>query len=230
MTEERRYTDDEVAEVLARAVRPVATRNLPALSEGGVTLIELEAIASEAGIDPARVRSAALSLGDRTESGDRTLVFGPRTTHVFDRVIEGEVPPERMSDLVGIIRRRLRMKGKIEEVGDWLEWTSDGTTIHVTVKPEDGKTKLQFMGDAGFKLIGSFAPVGLATLITLVSLGNEGTLTVGLAAAIIAGAYAVARGIWEIVGDRAGAKYERMVDQLTTEMAGLAEPVDASAD
>lgn len=230
MPEERRYTDDEVAKVLARAVQPVATRNLPAMSEGGVTLGELEAIASEAGIDPARVRSAALSLGDRTESGDRTLLFGPRTTHVFDRVIDGEVPRERMSDLVGIIRRRLRMKGKIEEVGDWLEWTSDGTTIHLTVKPEAGKTKIQFMGDARPKLIGSFAPMGLATLISIVSLGDAGTLTVGLAAGIVASAYAVARGIWEVVGDRAGAKYEHMVDQLTTEMARLAEPVDPVED
>jgi hypothetical protein len=230
MADERRYNDDEIAEVLSRAVQPVVTPPLPALTEGGVTLGELETIASEAGIDPARVRQAAMSLGNRTASGDRSLLLGPRTTHVFDRVIEGEVPRERLSDLVGILRRVFRMKGKVEEVGDWLEWTSDGTTIHVTVKPEDGKTKVQFMGDAGFKLLGAFAPIALATLITIVSLGNGGYLTVGLAAAIVAGAYAIARGIWEIAGDRAGAKYERMVDQLTAEMARLAEPPDPRGD
>lgn len=223
--DERRYTDDEVAQVLSRAVQPVASSALPARRPSeGITLDELEAVAAEAGIDPARVRAAALSLGERSESSGRLLFFGPHPSHVFDRVIEGEVPHERLSDLVGIIRRLLRVKGKVVEVGDWLEWTSDGTTIHITVKPEGGKTKIQFMGDAGFKLVGLFGPAALATLIALVSLGNGGTLTVGLAAAIVGGAYAVARGLWEIVGRRAGAQYRRMVDQLSLEMARLSEP------
>ncbi|MDH3733870.1 MAG: hypothetical protein OEU54_10070, partial [Gemmatimonadota bacterium] len=111
-----------------------------------------------------------------------------------------------------------------------LEWTSDGTSIHVSVKAENGRTRLQFMGDAGFKLIGSFVPVALATLITIISLGNAGTLTFGLGAAIVAGAYAVARGLWEYSGDRAGKKYRRMVDRLAEEMSRLAEPATGGGD
>jgi len=223
--DERRYGDDEVAQILSRAVQPVASSALPARRPSeGITLGELEAVAAEAGIDPSRVRQAALALGEGSESGGRIPFFGPHPSHVFDRVIEGEVPRERLSDLVGIVRRLLRVKGKVVVVGNWLEWTSDGTTIHITVKPEAGKTKIQLMGDAGFKLVGLFGPAALASLIALVSLGNGGELTIGLAAAILGGAYAVARGLWEIVGRRAGAEYRRMVDRLTAEIARLAEP------
>ncbi|MDH3732799.1 MAG: hypothetical protein OEU54_04660, partial [Gemmatimonadota bacterium] len=118
MTEERLYTDDEVADVLSRAVQPIASSAVPARSTSGITLAELETAAAEAGIDPSRVRTAAQSLGERSYEHDRSLLFGPHTTHVFDRVIDGEVPRERLLDMVNVIRRQLRVKGKVEEVGD----------------------------------------------------------------------------------------------------------------
>lgn len=67
-----------------------------------------------------------------------------------------------------------------------------------------------------------------ATLITLVALGQGGSLTNGLAAAIVSGACAAARGLWEIVGRRAAAKYERLAEQLSGEVRRLAEPTPDS--
>jgi hypothetical protein len=224
VTDERLYSDEEVADVLSRALQPVATSGLPARRASGITLTELEAAAAEAGIDVARVRAAALSLGEGATPVERSLVFGPHTTTVFDRVIEGEIPRDRLSDLVGILRRHVRVKGKVAEIGDWLEWTSDGTTIHVTVKPEKGQTRIQFMGDAGFKLLGSFGLAGLVTLISLVSLGNAGSLTLGLGAAVVTGAYAMARGLWEVGAARSAKRYRRMADRLTADMSRLALP------
>lgn len=225
---ERRYNDEEVAEVLQRAVQPVSGgRNLTARRPSeGITLAQLESVAAEAGIDPDRVRHAALALRDAPPPEGGSLVFGPRTTHVFDLTIEGEVPPGRLSDLVAAIRRLTRVKGKIVEVGDWIEWTSDAKTIHMTVKPENGRTHLQLMGDAGPKLIGIWGPVALATLISLVAVGQAGGLGLGLAGAIVGGAYALARGAWEIVGRRAGAKYGRLADRLATEAERLVPPPD----
>lgn len=224
MANERLYTDEEVAEVLSRALQPLASPVLPARSGSGISLAELEAAASEAGIDPARVRTAALTLGESPSFEEGSVIFGPRTTHVLDRVIEGEVPRERLSDLVGIIRRQIRVKGKVEEVGDWLEWTSDGQTIHITVNPERGQTKIQFIGVAGPRLVGSYGLAALASLILLVSLGGAGSLTPGLAAAIVTGGFAAGRALWGFAGRKAGKKYRRMVDDLTSEMARLAEP------
>ena len=220
---ERRYTDEEVAKVLHRAVQPVSGgQNLPTRSESeGITLAQLESVAAEAGIDPARVRKAALTMGDAplTEGGSR--LFGPRTMHVFDRVVEGEMPPQRLSDLIAAMRRLMRQTGKVEQIGDWLEWTSDAGIIHVTVKPENGRTQLQFMGNAGPKMIGVLAPTALATLISIVTLGHEGMLGIGPVSVIVGAAFTVARGAWEVVGRRARAKYQRIADQLATEVERL---------
>ena len=173
---DRLYTDEEVAAILRRAVQPRtrASASLPARTREGISLATLEQIATETGIDPARVREAALSLESDSEVEGGSALFGPRSSHVFDRVVEGEVPRERLSDLVATMRRLTRVKGKVVEVGDWLEWTSDASTIHVTVKPENGQTRLQFMGDAGFKLLGIWGPLMLATIISIVATGADG--------------------------------------------------------
>jgi hypothetical protein len=172
---ERLYTDEEVAAILRRAVQPRsrASANLPTRTREGINLATLEQIATETGIDPARVREAALSLEADSESEGGSILFGPRSSHVFDRVIEGEVPRERLSDLVAAMRRLTRVKGKVVEVGDWLEWTSDASSIHVTVKPENGQTRLQLMGDAGFRLLGIWGPLTLATFIAIVATGER---------------------------------------------------------
>jgi hypothetical protein len=127
---------------------------------------------------------------------------------------------------VSIIRRRLRAKGKVEEIGDWLEWTSDGTSIHITVRPGNGRTTIQFMGDAGFRLVGTYGPITLATLITLVGLGNSGSLGIGLAVTILAGAYLLARTLWGAASRAAGRMYRRMIDDITGDVARL---VDAAS-
>jgi hypothetical protein len=201
---ERLYTDEEVAAILRRAVQPRsrASANLPTRTREGINLATLEQIATETGIDPARVREAALSLEADSESEGGSILFGPRSSHVFDRVIEGEVPRERLSDLVAAMRRLTRVKGKVVEVGDWLEWTSDASSIHVTVKPENGQTRLQLMGDAGFRLLGIWGPLTLATFIAIVATGDAGVLTVGLAGIIVGWGYAIARVAWEIAGRR----------------------------
>jgi hypothetical protein len=86
-----------MAEILKRAVQPVSGGLVPSRRAGGITLAELEAVASEAGIDPIRVREAALTLDQGPVSSRGSVLLGPRTTHVFDRVVDGEVPPPSAS-------------------------------------------------------------------------------------------------------------------------------------
>jgi hypothetical protein len=121
-----------------------------------------------------------------------------------------------------------QVKGKVEEVGDWLEWTSDATTIHLAVKPRDGRTQIQFMGDSGFKWIGVYGGAGAAAFLAMDVIGNTVDLGVGLAAGVVAVAYGLARGAWHLVGRRAALKYRGLVDELTAEAARLAGPATES--
>ena len=83
MSDERRYTDDEVAEIIQAASTPVVPREdladpTPAT---GLTLDQLQAIGREVGIAPERIAQAAAAL-DRRDYRDRrlrraTAVAGP---------------------------------------------------------------------------------------------------------------------------------------------------------
>lgn len=226
MADERLYTDDEMAEILSRAVQPVSSSGVPARRASGVSLAEMEAIASEAGIDPARVRAAARSLGTAGQSREWSLMGGPRGTHVLNRVAEGSIPSDRFGEAIGMIRSTYRGRGKAEVVGDWLEWTSEAGQLHLTVRSEGEDTKIQLVANGGLYGLAAYGPLSLATLIALVSLGDAGSLTVGLAAGIVGGAYAIGRGIWEYAGRAVGRRFRRDFDALATEMTRLAEPVD----
>jgi hypothetical protein len=86
------------------------------------------------------------------------------------------------------------------------------------------------MGDAGFKLLGIWGPLTLATIISIVATGDAGALSVGLAAIILGWGFAIARVAWEVAGRRAFNKYGRLVDQLTAEVERLALPAEAKEE
>lgn len=223
---ERRYSDEEVATILERALASSSGgTHLPARREtDGITLAQLESVAAEAGIDALRVREAALTLGDESGEEDGSALFGPPASHVFDRVVEGEVPPGRMSDVVAAIRRLTKGTGTVTEVGDWLEWTSgEDRSLHVTVKPEGGRTRLQVVASSALLLAAITVPTGLVTLIAFAVLIKNGLLTTGLGAGLGVAVLAFVRALWELLGRRAGRGYEEFADRLTAEVARLAE-------
>ncbi len=61
MPDERRYQEDEVAEIFEAASVPAISRT-GAPSQEGLTLTELQAIGREVGIAPERIAEAAASL------------------------------------------------------------------------------------------------------------------------------------------------------------------------
>lgn len=223
---ERRFTDEEVATILERALASSHRETrVPVRNEtDGITLAQLEGVAAEAGIDPVRVREAALTLGDESEGEDGSALFGPPANHVFDRVVEGEIPPDRMSDVVAAIRRLTKGTGKVEEVGDWLEWTSgEDRSLHVTVKPEAGQTRLQVVTSSALLLAAITVPTGIVSLIAFALLLKNGLLTAGLGAGLGFAVLAFMRALWELLGRRAAKGYEEFADRLTAEVARVAE-------
>lgn len=220
----RLYSDEEVALILRRALEPRASHLVPVGADDGVSLAQLESIATEAGIDLARVREAAASIEIRPPAAKSSIVFGPPVSYVFDREVEGEVPPENLSAVVAAARRLTHSRGNVQEVGDWLEWQSDAKIIHVTVKPEAGKTSVQVMADGGFRVLAIGGITGLATLLTIVGIGAE---TAGISVleilGIAGGGFTIARTAWEIAGRRARAKYTALAERLTHEISTLTD-------
>lgn len=67
MTDERRYRDEEVAEIFEAAATPAPVRDRAVTTQDGLTLADLQAIGREVGVAPERIADAASAL-DRRDS------------------------------------------------------------------------------------------------------------------------------------------------------------------
>lgn len=112
-----RYSEEEVALILRRAAEIQVGRSM--------SLAEVEAAASEAGIDGALVRRAAAEIRTRKSTDALALhgVFG-QTRLVYERSLEGTLGPVHWDDLVAEIRRRMHTDGSLESIGKELVWVS----------------------------------------------------------------------------------------------------------
>jgi len=137
VTDERRYSEDEVSEIFSRAAE-VGEARLPALREPeGLTLAELQAVGEEVGLAPERVAHAAAALDARGELLPRRSLLGAPVS--VGRVVE---LPRAATDrewqfLVAELRETFDAKGKTVVNGPLREW-SNGNLHAVLEETEDG--------------------------------------------------------------------------------------------
>jgi hypothetical protein len=172
------YTDGEVKEILARAAALDASYSAQgeALSMGGV-----EQAAAEVGIPPVRVREAARDLELRSDAvltekgGSKVGLFNwPQKLEVM-RSVEGEVSRDHYVDLVDEMRSALGTTGQISTLGRSLSWSAAppggiGRNVHVTIRPQDGRTRIHIEENLAMLGTTMFAPF----------LGAGGGATIGL--------------------------------------------------
>lgn len=149
---ERRYREEEVGEIIRRAVRArtVEGAGAPERESAGLTLGQLQALAAEAGIDPAAIARAAAEV----ESGgsDQSHFWGGLPTAIVERVVPGELPPEAYAEMAEEIASRLPGPATSRQVGNLLEG-SDGST-HIRVRSVRGRTRLEARSRYGDALVG----------------------------------------------------------------------------
>jgi hypothetical protein len=122
---ERRYTEDEVAEIFERAT-DAQKAALPAAREGegdGLTLAELQAVGREVGLPPELVERAAKSLAMKAQAHDRMMVGLPvgvgRTVELDRPLTDAE-----WHRLVVDLRETFDARGKLSEQGPFKQWTN----------------------------------------------------------------------------------------------------------
>lgn len=219
---DERYGEEEVGLILRRAADAQPGRSL--------TLAEIEAAATEAGLDAALVRRAATELRVRPEPTPPDGAFGP-TMLVQERRVDGRLDASAWEDLVAQIRRQLKVEGSVEHLGKELVWSShrsSGRDVRVQVTPRRGQTAIRVHERTGrlalklyLGLMVGLLPPGLllSALICAEGLGVPALIPV-LLAAWVYGCYRLARTIYRT--RLAARTYE--LDMLATSLA------DASAD
>lgn len=137
MTDERRYQDEEVAEIFeaAAAARDPGGRSLA--TADGLTMAELQAIGLEVGMSPERIADAATAIDLRRSALPRRTDLGMPVS-VARTVALPRAPTDReWSLLVGEMRETFNARGRDRSSGGLREWANGN--LHASIEPtEDG--------------------------------------------------------------------------------------------
>ncbi len=172
MADERRYEDDEIAEIFEAASAPAVSRR-DGRSRDGLTLTELQAIGREVGIAPERIAEAASSLERSPTKLPHRTDFGMPIS--VGRTVE---LPRALTDrewalVVADLRETFRARGNESSHGVTRHWSNGN--LHAFVEPTRTGYRLRLgtvKGDAlALNRMGIFglvmgAVTGLAPLLS----------------------------------------------------------------
>ncbi|MBB4634247.1 hypothetical protein [Longimicrobium terrae] len=140
MAGQRTYNDDEVREIFASAAQRELAEPRPGASQG-LSLVELQDIGREAGLDVAEVTRAAAALDAHTaQLPVRTTLGAPIEV---TRVVPLPRAPttSEWEQLVGELRATFRARGRVISQGGLLEWVNGN--LHACVEPGEGGYRLR---------------------------------------------------------------------------------------
>ena len=223
---DRRYTDQEVALVLAKASELDEGRALTSTSGRGLTLRELHEIAREVGLSPRAIDEAVTAL--RTQP--HQSILGSPYSHRVVRGIPGRLEDSAMQRLVRVVEDRLEATGTVTEALGTVRWTSVGRghkfdrTTQVSFTPTGHETQIQVVQrypDA-LRFILHLLPGAWGGMIGLAVGGTSGLATLPWVAAV-AGTAAVGVGIGRAIWNRMARKSADQVEEVAAVLVGDAQ-------
>jgi hypothetical protein len=174
---DRRYTDDEVAEIFRRATADVQPR--PAGS-AGMSLAELQSIGREVGISDQSVALAARSLDLGEVAHTRRLLgvpVGVGETVELDR----RLTDDEWDQLVVAARDAFRAKGKQRTEGSFRQWTNGNLQMLLEPGERGHRLRLQTRNENGQALaLGGMATSAFGSLMVVLSVVGPEAKAAGL--------------------------------------------------
>jgi hypothetical protein len=216
--DERRFTDEEVREILKKAVEKAPAGALA--KRAGLTLAELKSIGGEVGIDPDRLEDAARAVALRDENRPSHFLGGPMVLH-FERRVEGEFDPDDTPEVLSLIRRTMGQQGEVDEIHGSLEWKAKGDSgeRYVILSSKEGATTISSAANLTNAAVLTYLPAGIvglvASFVGLIKFAKDGTL-VGLIVCLVVlpVLYTVLRAIFSRISDSESLKLQRVADEL----------------
>lgn len=195
MSSGRRYTEEEMRAIFARATEAEPEVERPALAPaGGMTLEELQGIGQEVGISAERVAQAATAL-DRSPSAAivRRLAGLPigvgRTVELGRRLTDDE-----WDRLVSELRETFDARGTVRQEGGLRHWTNGNLQVYLEPSGDGHRLRLRTVkGSAlAFMRMGAGFVAGSGIVALALAMGGRlGDQGAGLLMVAIAGAIAV---------------------------------------
>ena len=196
----RLYNRKEVGEILKKAADNSSTDDSD--SPNGLSINELQKIASETGIDPEQIARAAAEIDVKAETNEPTFWGGP-FSYNSQGLAEGEITDDQWEDMLISIREFFQSKGEVTTRESVFEWSSPwGTTnsAHVTALKVDGKTKISVNWNGPLTAIPFYIPVPLAAIASVLFASGflELASVPGMAFAMLATGLTFLAGRWAL--------------------------------
>lgn len=162
MTDERRYSDDEIAEIFQAAASEPDPRGGALTPVGGLELGELQAIGARVGIAPERVAEAAAAVELRRGRGPRRTHLGLPVT-VGRTVALPRAPTDREWEmLVAELRETFGAHGRDASQGGVRAWRNG--KLHAYVEPTPAGYRLRLgTTKTNAAVFGTLGAAGLGT-------------------------------------------------------------------
>jgi hypothetical protein len=199
--EARLYTDEEIALILREAAQSAASPTATRSPSAGLSLQQIKAAAAEAGLDPALVERAALSLPQRSsESFFERAAGGPlkfRETIDLPMAMRQDVSTR----LLSAIRAAAEVPGKGGADASGFAWHAryKGNPLSVTAHEDSRGTRVQILVERKGSMVRTLYFTIVAVVMTSWTLVESINTIPELLAwtAIPIGAVALARAHWK---------------------------------
>ncbi len=239
--EPHRYGEKEISLILRRASE-IQRREPSARDPAGLTLAELEEIATEAGIDPSNLRRAAAELDTLAPPDLASKLAGAPIRLWLEKTLPGEVSPAAFEELVPLIQLAADSAGQASTVGKTLTWSSTtaGNTrsMQVLVAARAGETLVRIeerMGGLAGGLFGGIlggvgGGVGLGVGGALGGILGSVALAVAFPTVIIGASYWATRRIFAAQVAKRRRQLEGLMERVTERILDheTREPLEAT--
>ena len=212
----RRYSREEMRRILELASESAPEGTEVVGDSAGLTLAEIQEIAREVGIDPARVERASATL--RRETAVRPKVsFG---TYQMEIRFGRSLSLEDMRFAAQEADRFFGVEGTLRQSSDLVEWHSPEAGAFIGLVREGGDTRARVIVDRSRQFFGGAAFLAVVGLVAAGSVAAPASAAVGLltAAGIAAATAGAVAGFWQWRRDRLLRQIDHLVELMT---AGL---------
>ena len=227
----RQYTEREVRLILKTAVE-LQQQRADRASElaGGMSLVELEQVAVEAGLDPAYVRRAAAQLNAVGPPAEQSVFLGGPSHIVIERVVDVAIDPSRFDQLLDVVRAVTHEVGEVSTVGRQFGWKGrmDGAKTEANVSAGDQRSTIRIRVELDevalghFMLKGALFGIGGGLIGTAIAVTALGPIALGVGAATLGTGYFWARSGFRRAGSRYRARADELIDALVARASEIA--------
>lgn len=219
---DRRFTDREVALILRRASELEKAGREGSATGRGLSLADLQEIASEAGINPDLIGQAVAELESR-RGLDPVSLLGPATVARETRAVPATVSEDLLAELIRIIDQEVEDQGTVQEALGAVRWTGKGRFLstQVSLEPSEEETLVRVeerYTDALRAMLHAIPAsygliLGLPIFLEGLNLGTP--LSVVLALVSGAAGWTLGDGIWRGLAKKSRLRVGRLAEKLS---------------